>query len=237
MYLTYRLGTWQLLAAVIFLVLGGFGLPVLHAQGQGCQQQGSLQQGSLQQKECPAPVVREKPTMPAETCCPVDPKEVHKAQKAAEHAQHEAAEACKRQQRAAEKAQRKVDEAQAKGNHEIEEANAKLEQRKSQYVEEQAKLDALTGSSQATAQAQTQPPEESEIMRTKPEPTPQPTPLPAPEAKPAPAPEVRPPAPPAPESTLEKPKELPKTASPMGLLSLIGLVSTAGSFLTGFFRP
>jgi hypothetical protein len=82
--------------------------------------------------------------MPAETCCPVDPKEVKKAQAALEHAQHEAAEACKRQQRAAQKAQHEVDEAQARGNHEIGEANAKLEHRKAEYMAARAKMDSLT---------------------------------------------------------------------------------------------
>jgi LPXTG-motif cell wall-anchored protein len=38
------------------------------------------------------------------------------------------------------------------------------------------------------------------------------------------------------KKTEEKPRELPKTASPMGLLGLIGLISLSGSYLTGFFR-
>jgi hypothetical protein len=246
MYVSSRLATWQVLAVALLLTVGGFGAPVLQAQGSGCQKQ---------QKECPPPALREKPTMPpAETCCPVDPKEVHKAQKAADHAQHEAAEACKRQQRAAQKAQRRVDEAQAKGNTEIEHANAKLEQRKSESAEAQAKLDSLNGPSESVAQAKSQP--EADTMRSKPEaaetPAPQATPAypeenkevpmtseatpaPAPaEVAPAPAPAMTPPAP-MPE-TQEKPKELPKTASPMDLIGLVGLLSMSGAYLTRFFR-
>src|SRR5258705_238593 len=140
MNLSSRLATWQVLAVALLITLGGFGSPVLQAKEQGSKQQ---------QKGCTA-TLREKPTLPPEeTCCPVDPKEVHKAQKAADHAQHEAAEACKRQQQAAERAQRKVDEAQAKGNSDIDKANAKLEQRKSETTEARAKLDSLNGPSES----------------------------------------------------------------------------------------
>jgi hypothetical protein len=38
---------------------------------------------------------------------------------------------------------------------------------------------------------------------------------------------------PAPET---KPKELPRTASPMGLIGLIGLVSMTGGYVARFFR-
>ena len=90
-------------SAYSLIILVGYGSPGLKAQGQGCPQHSSM--------TCPAPVLQKPTPPPAETCCPVDPKEVKKAQKAAEHAQHEAAEACKRQQQAAEKAQRRIDEA------------------------------------------------------------------------------------------------------------------------------
>jgi LPXTG-motif cell wall-anchored protein len=38
---------------------------------------------------------------------------------------------------------------------------------------------------------------------------------------------------PIPETT---PKELPKTASPMGLIGLIGFLSVTGGYVTRFFR-
>jgi hypothetical protein len=243
-----RLAIWQVLAAALLITLGGFGSPVLQAKEHGSTQQ---------QKGCPT-ALREKPTLPpAETCCPVDPKDVHKAQKAADHAQHEAAEACKRQQQAAQRAQRKVDEAQAKGNKDIDNANAKLEQRKSESTEASAKLDSLTGPSESVAQAQSQP--EADIMRSKPEPAETPAaqatpessetnkgvpmtaeaaPAPAPaqvNPAPAPAPEMASPTPMS-EQKQEKPKALPKTASPMGLIGLIGLASMSGGYLIRFFR-
>jgi LPXTG-motif cell wall-anchored protein len=39
-----------------------------------------------------------------------------------------------------------------------------------------------------------------------------------------------------PETRLEKPKELPKTASPMELIGLVGLLSSAGSYFIGSNR-
>jgi hypothetical protein len=172
-------------------------------------------------------------------CCPVDPKDVSKAQKEALHAQHEAAEACKRQQKAIAKAQHEIDEEYAKQQSRIDSANAKLNKRASELQEANAKYEGFYGGpSEATAGTEPQP--EPEI-RTKPEPTPEPptppevTPAPAPEVTPTPAPEVAPSAP-VPESNLEKPKELPKTASPLDLIGLIGLVSSAGSYLIGYYR-
>jgi LPXTG-motif cell wall-anchored protein len=161
----------------------------------------------------------------------------------------------RKQQQAAEKAQRKVDEAHAKGTRKIDKANAKLEQRKSESTEARAKLDSLTGSGESVEQAQSQP--EAGIMRAKPEPAPTPgaqatpessenkkeapmtaevTPPPAPaQVSPAPAPEAANPSP-MPEQKEEKPRALPKTASPMGLIGLIGLASVSGGYLIRFFR-
>jgi hypothetical protein len=39
-----------------------------------------------------------------------------------------------------------------------------------------------------------------------------------------------------PEQPQQKPKELPKTASPLELIGLLGLVSIPGSYLTQLFR-
>ena len=58
MFVPSRLALWQVLAVVLLITLAGFGTPALRAQGQGCQQQ-----SSMPQKECPAPVLREKPTV------------------------------------------------------------------------------------------------------------------------------------------------------------------------------
>src|SRR5690348_14527640 len=130
MHFSSRLTTQGFLAIGLGVFLGGLGLPVLHAQ-------------DCPKKTCPAPVVLEKPQVPAtccptvvlekpqlppaETCCPVDPKEVEKSQKDAEHAQHEVAEACRKQQKAIERAQQKLDEELAEQQAKIDKANAHLE--------------------------------------------------------------------------------------------------------------
>ena len=177
---------------------------------------------------CPAPVL-EKPTpCPAVTCCPVDPKEVRKAQKEADHAAHEAAEACKRQQKAAEKAQRKIDEEFAEQQAKIEKANEKLARRNAEFAEANAEYAGLTGAACCAPTATetvveiTPVPQPEEPVLSKPEP-----PAPIVQETPAPAP--------APVTPTEEPRHLPKTASPMGLIGLIGLASMSG-YVTRFFR-
>src|SRR5262249_10475367 len=132
-----RLATWQVLALVV-ITLGIFGPSAVQAQDkhhEGCQQNAcpapALEKPTVAAPCCPAPVVKETcaPPPPAPSCCPVDPKDVKRAQKANEHAQHEAAEACKRQQRAAERAQQRIDDAYQRGNQDIDSATAKLNQR------------------------------------------------------------------------------------------------------------
>src|SRR6476620_7027305 len=108
MYLLAILATSRVLAVALAITLWGFGLPTLQAKQQGCCPAPVVREKPTVQC-CPAPVLREKPTVPpAAACCPVDPKEVKKAQKEAEHAQHEAAEACKRQQKEVAKQQAKI---------------------------------------------------------------------------------------------------------------------------------
>ena len=247
MLLRSRLTTWPVLAIVV-ITLGIFGSPALQAKekhNEGCQQKTTTCPAPVLQKPapiesscCAMPTVQSHCGVPVQTgCCPVDPKDVSKAQKEALHAQHEAAEACKRQQKAIAKANQELDEKYAKEQSRIDSANAKLNKRASELQEANAKYESFYGGpSEATAETQPQP--EPEI-RTKPEPTPEapvpPQVTPAPEVTPTPAPEVAPPAP-MPESKLEKPKELPKTASPLDLIGLIGLMSSAGSYLIGYYR-
>jgi len=167
-----KLATWQVLA-ILVITLGIFGPSAVQAQdkhNEGCHQ-----------NECKAPVL-EKPTVaapccpvvketcapppPAPSCCPVDPKDVRRAQRANDHAQHEAAEACKRQQRAAERAQQRIDSAYQRGNQRIDSATAKVNQRYSEWQDAYAKLNTLQGTGEAAAQAQPQPADQ--IERTKP---------------------------------------------------------------------
>jgi hypothetical protein len=95
---------------------------------------------NAQNKCCP---VVEKPA--PVTCCPVDPKEVRKAQKEAEHAAHEAAEACHRQQKAAAKAQGKIDEEFAEQQAKVDKANEKVARRNAEFVQANEDLQRLTG--------------------------------------------------------------------------------------------
>jgi hypothetical protein len=245
MYALYRLAAGRVLAIALVIALGGFfGSPSVQAsEEQGCQ--------SCPQT-CPAPVVREKTTLPAAACCaaPVDPKEISKARKEAEHAQHEAAEACERQQKAVAKAQRDLDKAQAKANKDIEKHNEKLAKRNAELAEANARLESLTEptvglaatepceptvgvceqpsapvAQEATPEPSTEQPEEMAVVITPapPEPAPQPEQLPSTSEQTTQAQETAP------------AKELPKTASPMSLLGLIGLLSMSG-YVTRFFR-
>jgi len=189
---------------------------------------------------CPAPVLQ-KPSAPEPvSCCPVDPKEVRKAEKAAEHAQHEAAEACKRQQKEAAKAQDRIDKAVAKGDHEVAEANAKLQTRTQEWSQANEEYAALTQQQQPQESVAEVKETEIEIQQAKPtpvEPTPTPEAQAIPEPTPAPAPESTvAQAEPAPAPAPETPKELPRTASDLNLLGLVGLLSTMTGYLTRYFR-
>ena len=89
MQFSKRLASWQGLAVGLLVCAGAIGVPALLAQDDNCPRKNI----------CPAPVVLEKPQVqPADTCCPVDPKEVKRAQKEAEHAQHELEEETAKQQ-------------------------------------------------------------------------------------------------------------------------------------------
>src|SRR4029434_6160050 len=135
MYLLSKLSTSRMLAVALAVTLWGLGSPALQAMQQGCCPAPVVREKPTVQC-CPAPVLREKPSVPpAAACCPIDPKEVRKAEKAAEHAAHEAAEACRRQQKEVAKQQAKIDKAQAHAEHEIGERNAKLEARTAQWQE------------------------------------------------------------------------------------------------------
>ena len=180
---------------------------------------------------CPTPVL-EKPTpCPAVTCCPVDPKEVRKAQKEAEHAAHEAAEACRRQQRAAEKAQHEIDEEFAEQQAKIEKANEKLAARNQEFAEANAEYARLTGYTAAPAETVVEitpvQPLPEETFRSKPEPQYEQPTLEKPAAQETPAV--------AQSTTPETPRHLPRTASPMSLIGLIGLASMSG-YVTRMFR-
>ena len=126
------------------------------------------------QSSCPAPVLQKPapiessccamPTVrtcgvPVQTgCCPVDPKDVSKAQKEALHAQHEAAEACQKQQKAIAKAQHEIDEQVAESQSRIDRANDHFNNRASELQEANAKYESFySGSTEAAAEVTAQP--------------------------------------------------------------------------------
>ena len=145
MYVSSRLATGRVFAVALAIILWGLGVPALKA--------------AAAQQSCP----------PEQTqACPVDPHAQHEAeeakeralakqQKEAEHAQHEAAEACARQQKKAEHAQ-----------HEAEEARDRA-------AAKEATARGLSGnmckSGEPVAEEQPVPPPEPEIMRSKPAPS------------------------------------------------------------------
>lgn len=248
MQVSSRLSIRQVLAVALFITLVSFGSPNLQAQkshddeGCGCRQKPAPPPPPVTQ--CCPQTLREKPTAPpAESCCPVDPKEVAKAQKESEHAQHEAAEACRRQQRAAAKAQRRIDEAYEKGTKNVEAANAKLETRKGESAEAIAKAQSLQAAQNEQVAAATPSTAGNEIIRSKPQPAPSCEPEPAPSCETPSTSEVVPPAAPAPApepapaiSQVITPTELPRTASPLELLGLIGLASSISGYVARRFR-
>jgi cell division protein FtsN len=196
----------RVLAVALAITLLGFGVPALHAKDKASQQVCS----STVTQSC-TPVVQ-----PQQSCatCPVDPKKVAKEQKAEEHAQHEAAEACERNQKKIAHYQHEAEEDQARANEHMSKAN-------------ELTSNMCCKPSEPVAESK---PVESETSIAIVEPTPAPEVTPPP----APAPQVTLP-PPAPIAEYQPPKELPRTASPMSLIGLVGLLSMSGS-LTGFFR-
>jgi len=209
MYVSSRLATGRVFAVALAIILWGLGVPALKA--------------AAAQQSCP----------PEQTqACPVDPHAQHEAeeakeralakqQKEAEHAQHEAEEAKAREQKEAEHAQHEAAEACARQQKKAEHAQHEAEEARDRAAAKEATARGLSGnmckSGEPVAEEQPVPPPEPEIMRSKPTPS-------VPESTPEPMPEPTP------------PKELPKTASPLSLIGLIGLVSMTGGYLTRFFR-
>src|SRR2546426_2498335 len=93
MYVSSNFATGRLLAVALAIILWGLGIPVLQAKAEKKDHHAQEMQKGCQ-------------------TCPVDPKAVAKEKKEAEHAQHEAAEACERRQKEIAHAQHEAEEAQ-----------------------------------------------------------------------------------------------------------------------------
>ena len=157
--------------------------------------------------------------------------------KKAAHAKHEAAEA----QARAEKVQKKAAEHAAHERAEAEQIEqrgaqdaAKYESKSNKILEDAGLLCPANETQSATA---TEFQSNESGVREKPSEIEPVTPAPAPTVTPEPqaAPAVEP-TPPVPISSAPEPKELPKTASPMDLIGLIGLVFFSGGVSRKFFR-
>src|SRR5215831_15321092 len=88
MFRLSRLATWQV-AAIVVITLGIFGPSAIQAQHKhndnSCEQKAcpapALEKPTVAAPCCPAPIVKEcAPPPPAPSCCPVDPKDVRRAQ-------------------------------------------------------------------------------------------------------------------------------------------------------------
>ena len=239
MYVSSRLAFWQALAIVLMIAIS-MGARSAQAQDNSsapacCQRE----KPKTVEPQCkPKPIeccptqqeITQCPVNVQPNCCPVDPKQVAKDQKAADHAAHEAAEACKRHQKEVEKQQAKLDAAAAHAQHEIDEKQAKIDKRNGEYADANAKLDSAQ-CCPTEAVAETTP--EPEIERAKPEPVAPPAAVI--EVQPAPvyqAPQITEEKPQAPE----EPAKLPKTASPMELIGLIGLISLSARYSKRYLR-
>jgi DNA polymerase III gamma/tau subunit len=231
------------LAVALVITLGGYGTSTLQAKGHKdhnnqCQKPSGcpapvIQTPTVESNCCPMGTVQSHCGAPVQTgCCPVDPKEVSKAEKEALHAQHEAAEACKKRQKAIAKAQQELEEETAKQQARIDKANDHFNHEVAEFNEANAKYDAFYGSPST---------EETAAVIVVPQPEVQPAP-PAPQPEPTPSAEITPPqqqeeiaavieTTPAPE-----PKQLPRTAGEMNLIGLIGMLSLTGGYFTRFFR-
>jgi hypothetical protein len=161
MYCSSRIATVGILTVAFFLVMWGFGSAELQAQhhdNKGCGCQAPVEPPPCECKpleplpppcSCPAPQIVRPCVKQTESCGPVDPKEVRKLQKEAEHAQHEAAEACKRQREAAARAQQRIDDAADRGQRDIDRAQAHVQHEVGEWSEAVAKYNALGGGSES----------------------------------------------------------------------------------------
>ena len=148
MNVSSRLAFWQALAIVLMLAIS--------MGARSAQAQDNSSAPACCQREKPKPVEPQCKPKPIEccptqseitqcpvnvqpNCCPIDPKQVAKDQKAADHAAHEAAEACKRHEKEVEKQQAKLDAAAAHAQHEIDEKQANIDKRNAELSDATAK--------------------------------------------------------------------------------------------------
>ena len=213
--------------------------------GCGCQKPPACAPGcpapvietpTVQSSCCPIPEVRPKPCAPIGCCgVPEDQSELNKYEKDALHAHHEAVEACQKRQKAIAKAKHELAEETAKQQERINRANDHFNHEVSELQDANARYEAQLGGPSEAATAEVTPQPEAVIIQSYPEPQPEPTPAPEiSQVTPAPQPQVEEQAVLITEEPA--PAQLPKTASPMSLIGLIGLASMSAGYVTRRFR-
>ena len=242
------------LAVALLAALLGFGATALQAKNDHHKNNNQCQKP----EGCPAPVIQ-PPTVES-SCCPIpqvpsrcapppqqgccgvvdNSKDIDDAHKDAVKAYHEATEACKKRQAAIAKAQHELAEKTAREQHRIDKANSKFNHELSELQDANAKYDAFFGSAPSEGVAEAAPQVvQPEVTRSKPEPEPLPEPITQVQPQTVTEEQVAvlelPSTPAAEPAPSEKPKELPKTASPFNLIGLIGLMSMSG-YATSLFR-
>ena len=246
MYVWSKSASCRFLAVALVAILVAFGATTVQAKDHkdhscGCPKPEPpapccpapvIETPTVESNCCPIPDVPPKPCAPIGCCgVPEDQSELTKAEKDALHARHEAVEACQKRQKAIAKAKHELAKETAKQQERINRANDHFNHELSEFQSINANYEAqMGGPSEAAAEATAQP--ERVIIIASPEPEPAPeisqvTPAPEPqtvtetavlvEEQPAPA-------------------QLPKTASPMSLLGLVGLASMSAGYLTRRFR-
>jgi hypothetical protein len=217
MWVLSKLATRRILAVALAIPLVALGVPALHAEGQQCPSQVTksctvhhVSSCPSVQKSCTVHTVQ-VPACPSVTQSCVDKK-----------AQHEAEEAAKQAEKDAKRAAHEAEES-AKESQKACEKQAKAEEHAAhEAAEAQEKAAKAVVCTTCTPVAPACPAPEISAVE----------PTPAPEA-PSTAAIIIVPAP-QPEPS-QPPKELPRTASPMELVGLVGLLSMSG-FATGYFR-
>lgn len=236
------------LTAALVVTLWGYGPMALQAKdhkNQSCAKPQSgcpapvIQTPMVESSCCPIPTVQNHCAAPVQTgCCGVidNSKDIDKARKEALHAHHEAQEACQKRQKAIAKAQHEIDEKVAKQQARIDRANDHFNHEVSEFQEANAKYESFYGGpSEAVAEVTPQPQPAPEITQRQPEPAPAPIAETTPQQPTVEEQVAIVELPPAPAPVETAPKELPRTASPMSLIGLIGLLSMSG-YTTLFFR-
>lgn len=120
--------------------------------------------------DCTVPCLNYQPPATCDTCCPPDPVALKKAEKQAAHAQHEYAEACRKQQAVEKHEAEELAERAQKANQEIEKAHAHFERQRAEDEEALSKAATLRVQAQAQEALIQSEQTEEEVVPVEPQP-------------------------------------------------------------------